>query len=776
MANKYFQLIISCLLFSIISFHLTAQERLFLKGIVCDNENGAIIKNAIVKLKNQPYSVNTDEEGHFAIQVQKFGKYTLQFSHLNYKTAEKGCIVGQEEVVFMNKMDVDLSEVVVTQRKRVSPLHEVTTEPLAWKSSITYLNSEDIQKMGAVTAFDALKYSTDGLPATQGRRKKHFYLLRGQQAASDYAVNGVSLSTNGDGPMAQWVEAPAYLPAGMIESMEVIRSGNSLLLGFSGLNGVVNIKTRTFKENETQAEIEYGTFNTFRAGVLNGGSVKNFNYAFSLYRDRTDGPKGRHSLEDFWNFYGKIGYKYKNLFEFNAESFYMYGTRYVTKAQDYKELAAPEHQLVEIWEYDPMRYSISTARFKVNESQKASTELQLSCILNRMDLYPDEYEFNPLSSQVVGDSIIRSKTMLSEPDSIYSVGLFQVISPFKNNTIRAALMYASSANYTHGKSKKEIYTASLLDQHTFFDKLDAHIGAKLIREYYDYYVPNEGSGNDLMAIRNQWQPILFNVSGGLSYPINDFVFNGMMNTGKLPVDQSALRRIQNEITGIYEAVKVNQENRTGIDLGAEYTTEKLGNAVFTLFLLDQHNTAEFTNTPYYDGDGLIRYYMENINLRTYGVELSYQTPIFQNGFSYWGNASYKYLQQNNDTVSEYKKYAKQPALILNAGASYVSKRFMVNAMGKYVSQYKTDRFLSKEVNTGNYFNFDITATYTIPRKPFQLYGSAINVFDKKYSTVSPLYPDFGRQFKIGLRFAFGKGKVVNNEIVCPFHQMRHLGK
>jgi iron complex outermembrane receptor protein len=773
MESNYYKIGLAGILFFVFSFEMNGQKAAYLNGIVCDSETGDVLKNVVVKSKNREYSASTDEGGRFSILVSKEGKYALEFSHIGYMKKELSIPTGEEQVVFLKKKGVDLSEVVVTERKRISPLQDLTVEPLAWKSSITLIQSDDIQKMGAVTSFDALKYSTNGLPATQGRRKKHFYLLRGQQAASDYAVNGVSLSTNGDGPMAQWVEAPAYLPANMIESIEVVRSGNSLLLGFSGSNGVVNIKTRTFDTFETQAETEYGTFNTVRAGLLHGGAVGNFNYAVSLYRNRTDGPKGRHSFEDFWNLYAKIGYKYKKMIEFNAESFYTYGTRYVTQAQDYEGLAAPEHQLAEIWEYDPMRYNINIARLKINEGVAASTELQLSYILNRMDLYPDEYEFKSIGGAAVGDSIIRSKVMVSEPDSIFSFGLFQALSPFRQNFARVALMYASSTNYTHGKSKKKIVTASLLDQHTFFDKLDVHAGVKFIREYYDYYVPNQGSGSDFMAVKNEWQPILFNISGGLSYRKNNFTLNAMMNSGKLPVDRSALRRVQNQITGYYDIIPLKQENRTSIDLGAEYSQPSLGNAVFTLFFLRQNNTVEFTNVPYYDEDQLIRYYMDNVDLQTWGFELTFQSALFDSGLSYWWNMSYKYLLQNKDNGSEYKKYAKQPSFIANGGISYFWGRSHINFMGKYVSSYKTDRFLKQEVDIGNYFNFDMTATYNLPKYPLQLYGSVVNITDKRYATVSPLYPDFGRQFKIGLRFIWGGGKIQNNEIACPFHPMKH---
>lgn len=669
-------------------------------------------------------------------------------------------VLSQTDTISPTIKEVTLSEVTISERRRISPLKVLTTEPLAWESSITYITYKEIERMGAIIALDALKYSTNGLPSTQGRRKKHFYLLRGQTVASDYAINGVSLSTNGSGPMAQWIEAPALLPANMIESIEVIRSGNSLLLGFSGLNGVVNIKTKTFDKFKTSAELEYGTFNHLRTGIIHGGKVRNVNYALSVYKDRTDGPKGKHSDEDLWNIYGKIGYKYKGLIEFQLENFYTYGTRFVTQAEDYEGLISPQKQLTDIWEYDPIRYNITSAKLKINESSKMATEIQFSYICNRMDLYPDTYQFVPNSTQggmANTDSIIRNK-MLSEPDSIFTIGIFQGISPVKNNMLRAAIMYASSTTYAHGQSKKKIYAASLLDQHTF-GQIDIHGGIKLIREYYDYYNPY-GTTNNERAIVDKWQPILFNISTGISYNKGAYTFNAVLNSGELPVDQTALRVvisddgniITDQESGQALEESLEREQRIGLDIGFDYHSGKWGHGVVTLFMLSQKNAAIFTNRAYYDRDGLLRYYQKNIDLTTLGIELSYNSPSYWNQWAFFTNLSYKYSIQSED--SNNNKFTQQPPFIANAGLSYINNGFNINLMGKYVSEYETDRFLKEKVKIGNYFNVDLTAQYEIPHTPLQIYGSIINLFDEHYATVSPVYPDFGRQFKIGLRASF----------------------
>jgi iron complex outermembrane receptor protein len=652
-----------------------------------------------------------------------------------------------------------LPEVTVFGRRRTSPLKVLTVEPPAWESSITCITPDDNRKTAAHHLFDALKYSLNGMASTQGRRKKHYYLLRGQNVAADYAVNGVSLSTNGAGPMAEWVEAPSLLPESIIESVEIVRSGNSLLLGFSGLNGVINVKTKTFDRATTRAEAEYGSFNTLHAGLLHGGKIKNFQYVFSLYNDRTDGPAGRHSYENLWNFYGKIGYRYKEKLDVNLESFYIYGTRFVTQSV-FDTLAAPQSQLADLWEYDPMRYSVTTARIKYRASESASTELQFSYILNRMDLYPDRYHFVSTGKVIeLSDSIIRNRAFC-EPDSIFTAAVFQAFSPVERNVARAGVMFASSANYAHGKSKKKILSATVLDQHTF-GRTDVHLGVKLIREYYDYYVPYQGFGDETNAVSNEWQPTLFNISAGVSFPVNSrYLLNCVINSGALPADRTALQQpadaagnpITDENTGKPLVSGLKRENRTGVELGLKQYLPDAGHLTWTLFLLNQKNTSEYTRTPYYDGNSVLRYYMKNLDLRTAGVELAFRSPMWIGLFSAFGNISYKYVYRSEP--SGRTRYDKQPPLIANACLSFVKKYTEIHLMAKYVSSYRSDRFLKREVNMGNYSNVDVQVIRHIPALYTELYVVANNLFDVRYATVSPIYPDFGRQIRVGARWRF----------------------
>jgi iron complex outermembrane receptor protein len=144
--------------------------------------------------------------------------------------------------------------------------------------------------------------------------------------------------------------------------------------------------------------------------------------------------------------------------------------------------------------------------------------------------------------------------------------------------------------------------------------------------------------------------------------------------------------------------------------------------------------------------------MKNIDLRTAGIELSYRSRTWLDMFSGFGNISCKYVSRSE--ASKRTHYDKQPPLIANACLSFSKEPVEVHLMTKYVSSYRSDRFLKTEVDMGNYCNVDMHVIYHIHSLHAELYLLTTNLFDVRYSTVSPIYPDFGRQIKIGVRSRF----------------------
>jgi iron complex outermembrane receptor protein len=255
--------------------------------------------------------------------------------------------------------------------------------------------------------------------------------------------------------------------------------------------------------------------------------------------------------------------------------------------------------------------------------------------------------------------------------------------------------------------------------------------------------------------------VLFNISAGVSHQLNaNYILNCVINSGALPLDRTALQQqtdaagnpLKDENTGKTLVSYMKSEVRTGVELGLQQRLPNIGHLTWTLFLLNQKNTSEYTRTPYYDDNNVLRYYMRNIDLRTVGIELSYRSSKWLDMFSGFGNISYKYVSRSEPSGRTH--YDKQPPLIANACLSFEKKNVEIHLMAKYVSRYRSDRFLKTEIDMGNYCNADVQAIYHIHKLHAELYSLVSNLFDVRYATVSPIYPDFGREIKVGVRCRF----------------------
>ena len=119
----------------------------------------------------------------------------------------------------------------------------INTVPLSILPAITKVSAVEIEKQGAVTLTDALKYVPGGWTETRGRKSKQFFSVRGQKYPyPDYSIDGVW--------QKEFEETAYVLSALDIESVEIVRSSNALVKGLSGLTGVIEVKTKK-PERET---------------------------------------------------------------------------------------------------------------------------------------------------------------------------------------------------------------------------------------------------------------------------------------------------------------------------------------------------------------------------------------------------------------------------------------------------------------------------------------------------------------------------------------------
>ncbi len=107
----------------------------------------------------------------------------------------------------------------------------------------------------------------------------------------------------------------------MAERVEVLRGPASVIYGSNAMGGVVNIVTRKAPTNSvrTDAEIGYGSYNTFQSEVINRIGYGRFSSIIGGSYNRTDGHRRDMGFEQFGG-YAKFGYGLSDKWHISAEA------------------------------------------------------------------------------------------------------------------------------------------------------------------------------------------------------------------------------------------------------------------------------------------------------------------------------------------------------------------------------------------------------------------------------------------------------------------------
>lgn len=97
----------------------------------------------------------------------------------------------------------------------------------------------------------------------------------------------------------------------MAERVEVLRGPASVLYGSNAMGGVLNIVTRSMKENgvKTNIELGAGSYGTFQAEASNQVRSGKFSSTVSAQYNRTDNHRPRMGFEQYGG-YVKLGYDF----------------------------------------------------------------------------------------------------------------------------------------------------------------------------------------------------------------------------------------------------------------------------------------------------------------------------------------------------------------------------------------------------------------------------------------------------------------------------------
>lgn len=106
----------------------------------------------------------------------------------------------------------------------------------------------------------------------------------------------------------------------MAERVEVLRGPASVLYGSNAMGGVINIVTRKMREEgvKTQANIGYGSYNTFQSEITNRIHKGKFTSMVGFSYNRTDGHQENMNFEQYGG-YAKMGYEWSEHWKVGAD-------------------------------------------------------------------------------------------------------------------------------------------------------------------------------------------------------------------------------------------------------------------------------------------------------------------------------------------------------------------------------------------------------------------------------------------------------------------------
>jgi outer membrane cobalamin receptor len=607
------------------------------------------------------------------------------------------------------------------------------TEPNSLVPVVSKLSREEIRKQGANNVVEAMNFIPGGLIETRGRQVKQFFSIRGQKYPyPDYAINGVW--------QKEFEELPYFFSTSDIEEIEIIRSSAALLTGLSGMAGLINIKTREYSHQETNLELEYGTYNNIHTHLSNGNKIGQFSYATGIGFDKSDGPSGKHAKEEMADLFSQVNWQPSDKLSIKANLFYLKGKRELRIA----DLPADKKYRDMIQNFDPYKSLLSNVKMVYRPGEKFSSELQLFYSL-RNPTFKDEVKL----------------TSSNEKDSEWGLNFVQSVSVTKLNILRFGGLY----NHWVAPNGKRFYTGKRCDTETFSGVLvdEQHIGSltldaglrwtkTYLNDYAAFNIEGEGSQfKNVTPITDQWEPAILQSSIGVSFRINNLLSLYLNSAaGQIKPRQGSLN------TELSEPLN---ETRCKFDLGAVRRLGNLGKITLTAFGVIQKNAIALSGDTYLDTLTNIRreLYLNRDQNQT-GMEFEFIAPKILNFMEPFINFALmrSVLNDGSKMVTN-----KENPVFIASGGIYMNKKYIdVNLLFKYISPFENERFANVSDGPqplGDFVTTDCSVGYTTKSKlPVRIYFKLKNLTDVNYSTVIG-YPDFGRMILAGVQIRFING-------------------
>ncbi len=609
--------------------------------------------------------------------------------------------------------------------------------PISILTRITRISAFEIEKQGAVTLTEAMKYVPGGLTESRGRKSKQFFSVRGQKYPyPDYSIDGVW--------QKEFEETAYFMSVLDIESIEIVRSSNALVKGLSGLTGVIEVKTKKPEKESFAFLSKYGENNNYVTNLQYGNKVRDVSFNTAMAFMGTNGIPDRRGKERIANFHANMDWTINKKLTFFA------GATYISGLREFESIFEPGSPKIlnQDEKFDPMHSLISYAKLNYKGKNGSQTDLQTNFTYRNANYINYNISQNSTSSHLDKDFEYGLNVLHSQPIS-------------KNNTLRLGALY----NHWKAPDGKRYYAGHPCNLHTWSGViadeqkigrfiLDAGfrlIGGHIV-EWGGFGIEGSASGfNDVAPIEDQAAPIEWQSTLGSSYILSStsslhYNFSG----GTIAPRKGSLNN---------SLATPKNETRFQHDFGFRLKSKKHNEITLSAFYTERKNALDLSGETIPTENDLIMELYENLDKRNYGVEFSSKLNIPALRSSVFANATL--MKNEKDVDGKMIDDNKLPCVILNTGFLYENTGFDFNIFINYTGPYSNNRFVNPswieengDFPLGDFISADLTTGYTFSGEfSKRIFLEIKNILDKKYQTVAA-YPNFGRLFQAGLKIVY----------------------
>ncbi len=706
-------------------------------GIVTDS-TGGVAPDAFIEAINretgEEYKTISHDTGRFTLENLPEGEYDLTVSLTGFKQyIRRGILVRQDlspDIAVVLEIETIHEAVTVRTQSPLQLLDTPNEEPAVLQGSVSSVDRIQMEKQGAKTIVDALTFVPGGWVETRGRKVKQFVSVRGQKYPyPEYSVDGVIFR--------EFHEVPYFFSTADVERVEVLRSSASLLQGFSGLAGVIDIVPRQYEERKTNWLAEYGSRNSYRVHVSHGQKIGDISYGLGLGGSRTGGPEDRRGDENMLNLFGNFSWQVTPSLSMSTNFFHLQGKRELVQAVP----PAGNRFQNAVETFDPIQTSVLTFKTLYKPKDWASTQFTVG-YSNRHNTFIAETQ----------DSV----TSTPDYDSEWNLNLIQSLALSNDNVLRIGANYNNwiapygKRFYVGKRTHLETASFSIVDEHSF-GRLILDGGFRYQRTYINEYgaFNIDGSGGPFInvdPVTDTWDAPLLSGSFGATYFLTNHVaLRGNFLTGSIEPRTGTLT---------VDLEEPETEHRTMVDAGVQLEKEKVGEFSLVGFYILQSDAIVLSGETEEVNGRIMELYL-NRDQDTAGVEFEFKSRPLYEKIHFLFNVTAMNPRARSDDESMERDIEK-PRVILGAGVLGKQWNLDYNFFWKYVSGYESSRFASPPVPQplGDFHTFNLTIGHPLGRyENTRVYLELTNLTDNEYSTVVG-YPDYGRSFRVGIRQSF----------------------